>query len=242
MSEGRAEADTDVLEEGKTVNLPQEAPEKVNIHGPEEGEIFDPEAGIDQRQIFVDDAARGFEPDGHESEHDFQPDESSDEHDEERAVMPIARYVQTSVLLAALEPTFKPVFPPLSEDVWALLLASMAKREPIETCGDAAMGVVVTELVINELRNGNTTSTQCGVIIAALVSNSTFLHILHSRGFHQGSIWVKQPGNAFEVLAGALALSESLQVLKAWAATELMPLISEAILSCIRYNAWVVIP
>ncbi|KAJ6553508.1 hypothetical protein DFH09DRAFT_870751, partial [Mycena vulgaris] len=117
---------------------------------------------------------------------------------------------------------------------WDIMLGDVSVRDPYETCGDAAMHVVVTELLLercNELEDGLVVRKG---IIAPLLSNSTFLHILASRGFYHvgqdtANVFQKYVGNASEVFAGAFAIFASLEKLKNWIKITFDPIIKAAI-------------
>jgi hypothetical protein len=59
-----------------------------------------------------------------------------------------------AILNAALKPKSTIPFPKLATDAqWdTYVLGELDDRDPLETCGDGAMQVVITELLIEELR------------------------------------------------------------------------------------------
>ncbi|KAJ7791188.1 hypothetical protein B0H14DRAFT_3500731 [Mycena olivaceomarginata] len=90
--------------------------------------------------------------------------------------------------------------------------------DPLETCGDAAMHVVITEILVARLRDEPDGKAIYNAIHGPLLSNSTFLP--------------KFPGNAFEVFAGALALKKSPAALKQWISVTFEELINAAVEAC----------
>ncbi|KAJ7116655.1 hypothetical protein C8R44DRAFT_739339 [Mycena epipterygia] len=114
------------------------------------------------------------------------------------------RDVQNAIIIVLLKLAPALAFPELSKygpvvkKAWGILLGDPSGRDPFETCGDAAMHVVVTELLLDRL-----TGCKEGLAIRRCIPVN--------------SPYAKAAGNALEVFAGALASYRSLEVLKTWA-------------------------
>ncbi|KAJ7470904.1 hypothetical protein FB451DRAFT_1176106 [Mycena latifolia] len=148
--------------------------------------------------------------------------------------------IQNAIIAALLDPKFKLVFQNLANEVWKILLSNSWIRDPFETCGDAAMHVVLTELLIERPRKDVKGPSIRKGIIAPVLSNATFLNLLLSRRFvtyDAARLVKKYPGNAFEVFAGALAAFYSLGDLKSWSGVALEPAIAAAIETLLEFDA-----
>ncbi|KAJ7470907.1 hypothetical protein FB451DRAFT_1368092 [Mycena latifolia] len=150
------------------------------------------------------------------------------------------RAIQNAIIAVLVNPKFSLIFPHLAQEIWEVILGCASGRDPFETCGDAAMNVVITELLLERLaKDGRGPLIRKG-IIAPLLSNTTFLHILLSRRYvtyNDAQLGKKYPGNAFEVFAGALAIFRSLDDLKSWGRVALDPIITAAIEMLEEYDA-----
>ncbi|KAF7368909.1 RNase III domain-containing protein [Mycena venus] len=140
--------------------------------------------------------------------------------------------IQLAIIVASMHADFQPTFPKLKSDLWNVIEGPIEDRDPLETCGDGAMHVVITELLLAVLKEKPAQEGKriFKAIHAPLLSNSTFLHVLQSSGFFEPTGGTpKHPGNAFEVFAGTLAIYESLEALKNWISIIFKPLIEAAI-------------
>ncbi|KAJ7769943.1 hypothetical protein B0H16DRAFT_1307133, partial [Mycena metata] len=138
--------------------------------------------------------------------------------------------IQLAIITRSMQSDFCAWFPLAKPAVWASVLSIIDDRDPLETCGDAAMYVVLTEILLDRLRDDPNGEKIFRAIHGPLGTNSTFLHFLQSaRCFTKGKTCPKHPGNAFEVFAGALASFESLTALKSWITLSFEPLIEAAI-------------
>ncbi|KAF7375310.1 hypothetical protein MSAN_00417800 [Mycena sanguinolenta] len=145
-----------------------------------------------------------------------------------RANQEVIDAVKLAIISETLSPTFRPAFPQLLPQSWDLILGKIEDRDPLETVGDAAMYVVVTELLVTQLRGEEKGGAIYNAIHAQLLSNATFLHFLLASSHFHGSDQHKFPGNAFELFAAALA-AEYLASLKSWIKVAFQPLIDAAI-------------
>ncbi|KAF7335807.1 hypothetical protein MVEN_02236700 [Mycena venus] len=137
--------------------------------------------------------------------------------------------IRLSIINATLEPGFSPTFIDVPTDAWELALGEIDDRDPLETCGDGAMHVVITEILFKVLRTQEHKKDIFKAMHAPLVTNGTFRHVLEAaRHFKATQTTPKYPGNAFEVYAAVLA-RESLAVLKAWVEQVFKTLIEAAI-------------
>ncbi|KAJ6483708.1 hypothetical protein C8R47DRAFT_1073127 [Mycena vitilis] len=159
----------------------------------------------------------------------------------------LRRAVQNVILAASMSSKFTPTFAQLPCEAWSTVLGDICVRDPVETCGDAAMHVAMTKALVEHLRSNPEghiirkarTDEQLTTfaILGPLLSNCTFLHILLKKGWMSESDAQerpKYPGNALEVYAGALALFKSLEDLVAWVISELKLLYEEAAKGCSR--------
>ncbi|KAJ7604615.1 hypothetical protein DFH06DRAFT_276078 [Mycena polygramma] len=151
----------------------------------------------------------------------------------------LRRAVQNVILAASMSSKFTPTFAQLPCEAWSAVLGDVCVRDPVETCGDAAMHVAMTKALIEHLRSNPEGHIIRKAILGPLLSNSTFLHILLKKGYMNESDAQerpKYPGNALEVYAGALALFKSLEDVVAWVIPELKFLYEEAAKECARYK------
>ncbi|KAF8218246.1 hypothetical protein K438DRAFT_1953069 [Mycena galopus ATCC 62051] len=119
--------------------------------------------------------------------------------------------------MECLDEALHSIFPKLQADTWAEIQGGIETREPFETCGDAVLHVVITENLAERLRDEPEGYLVLKAIQSPLLTNATFLHFLQSGRFYKvDRSTQKHPGNTFEVFAGALAMLESLGVLKMW--------------------------
>ncbi|KAJ6553510.1 hypothetical protein DFH09DRAFT_1318899 [Mycena vulgaris] len=144
----------------------------------------------------------------------------------------LTTYIQNKIM--ATEFTSDPFkdIPILSIPMWNILLGDVDTRNPLETCGDAAMQVVMSEIVIekaNELQEVKDRKAVKSSLIGPLLSNATFLHLVSQRSYFIGHTLPKYPGNAWEVYAGALARDASLSALKSVVEVAFEPLIAAAL-------------
>ncbi|KAK7055875.1 hypothetical protein R3P38DRAFT_1370338 [Favolaschia claudopus] len=171
-------------------------------------------------------------PDG---EHDGTQEENSKPKNNER----LRRHIQNTIMCTAFDSTPCPAFPEVSVQLWDAILSSAAKRDPLETIGDAAMYVVMLEVLIELVEamvpEGKRVYVR-SVLIQPLLSNATFLHYLRTRSIFTEESLPKYPGNTFEVLAGAIILCQSLLVLKNWVRDTFRPVINGVIAVALVYK------
>ncbi|KAK7017375.1 hypothetical protein R3P38DRAFT_1324744 [Favolaschia claudopus] len=171
-------------------------------------------------------------PDG---EHDGSQEENSKPKNNER----LRRHIQNTIMCTAFDSTPCPAFPEVSVQLWDAILSSAAKRDPLETIGDAAMYVVMLEVLIELVEamvpEGKRVYVR-SVLIQPLLSNATFLHYLRTRSIFTEESLPKYPGNTFEVLAGAIILCQSLLVLKNWVRDTFRPVINGVIAVALVYK------
>ncbi|KAJ7503491.1 hypothetical protein B0H11DRAFT_1906534 [Mycena galericulata] len=139
---------------------------------------------------------------------DRQEDTPGDSEDSET----LRRFIQNSIMAASFSSETSPRFPPLPPAIWAKILQTGILRDPLETCGDAAMQVVMTIIIISFLET---------------MENDDRKSIRKQL--------LKYPGNALEVFAGAVAVYQSLDDLKRWVEEEFQPIILAAINARITY-------
>ncbi|KAJ7429968.1 hypothetical protein B0H11DRAFT_1002124 [Mycena galericulata] len=160
-------------------------------------------------------------------------DSSEDGQSEDGPAVPLQRAIQNSIVIACTKLRCSLSFGDIPHEGWDLILGHFSGRDPIETIGDAAMCVVLIEMIIERLAGVDQGVEIRKAIIGPMLSNSTFLHILcNADYFRQSSknkIEPKFPGNAFEVLAGAVALFRSLEELKVALRPTLDPLLEASI-------------
>ncbi|KAJ7183390.1 hypothetical protein C8R46DRAFT_884033, partial [Mycena filopes] len=144
-------------------------------------------------------------------------------------------YIQNRILQKIYDATTLPAFPDLPPLVWAIILGPIYGRDPLETLGDTAMQVVLTELVVDHVDRLDLTPDRKialrNAILGPLQSNATFMAVLRTHGIcrlDSASI-PKYPGDALEVFAGAVAKYLSLTALKAWVEPAFGPVITESV-------------
>ncbi|KAK7017379.1 hypothetical protein R3P38DRAFT_1325045 [Favolaschia claudopus] len=168
-----------------------------------------------------------------EEEYDLKNDGRGKAHERRR------RYIQNIIMCTAFDSEPGPAFPGIFVQVWAAVLSSVVKRDPLETMGDAAMHVVMLEVLIELVGfmvPKDTRASVRSIVIQPLLSNATFLHYLRSRSFFNEQHLPKFPGNAFEVLASAVVISQSLLVLKNWVRETFRPVIEAVIAAALVYQ------
>ncbi|KAJ7183405.1 hypothetical protein C8R46DRAFT_1307911 [Mycena filopes] len=153
--------------------------------------------------------------------------------------------IQLAIIHETKKAGFRAWFPKAQPPTWAAILASIDDRDPLETCGDGAMHVVMTELLLALLKDNPDRSEIFRGIHGPLLTNSTFLHFIESARFfkkNNDSDTPKLPGNAFEVFAGAVAILESLSVLREWISAAFHPLFEAAIAARGNFKEQVSVP
>ncbi|KAJ6553482.1 hypothetical protein DFH09DRAFT_1318869 [Mycena vulgaris] len=156
--------------------------------------------------------------------------------EEPAAVETLQRIVLNAIIAASyIFYKFLP-FPFLLENIWAIILDNVHDRNPLETCGDAAMNVVITEILIERFESVPNGNSLRKVITGLLLSNATFFHLLRNRSLFTEDTMPKYPGNALEVFAAALAMQESIPGLKRWVGPAFEPFIAAAIDACETYK------
>ncbi|KAJ7152857.1 hypothetical protein C8R46DRAFT_1042491 [Mycena filopes] len=153
--------------------------------------------------------------------------------------------IQLAIIHETKKAGFRAWFPKAQPPTWAAILASIDDRDPLETCGDGAMHVVMTELLLALLKDNPDRSEIFRGIHGPLLTNSTFLHYVESARFfkkNNDSDTPKLPGNAFEVFAGAVAILESLSVLREWISAAFHPLFEAAIAARGNFKEQVSVP
>ncbi|KAJ6577897.1 hypothetical protein B0H19DRAFT_571042 [Mycena capillaripes] len=143
------------------------------------------------------------------------------------------RNIQNVILAACAKAAF-PAFSPLPSPAWAIVLGDVKARDPLETCGDAALQVLITELLMEKLKDDKQGQRIRKAITLPLLSNVTFLHILLGNKLVTLESRLPIPnykyaGNAFEVFAGALAILVSWDVFRDWAKAMFQPIVEETI-------------
>ncbi|KAJ7671330.1 hypothetical protein DFH06DRAFT_951573, partial [Mycena polygramma] len=147
------------------------------------------------------------------------------------------QYIQNKIMISTKIDVDIPPFPLLPPETWAIILGPATKRDPIETLGDAAMQVVMTEIITKLVDEMD----EIPAILGPLLSNATFLAVLRSKGvFTTTSDHIpKYPGNALEVFAGALAKFCSIIRLKEWVEPTFSPVITVALDARNSFFLWV---
>ncbi|KAJ7856732.1 hypothetical protein B0H14DRAFT_3136014 [Mycena olivaceomarginata] len=142
----------------------------------------------------------------------------------EGAKHPLLTAIQLAIIRQSMASDFRPTFPKLRRDLGGKFRGEIDECDPLETCGDAAMHVVITEILVaaTARRADGKAIYQRPVLTSAfpaihgpLLSNSTFLYFIQSAGVARRQTRLlspKFPGNAFEVFAGALALKSPPQL------------------------------
>lgn len=67
----------------------------------------------------------------------------------------LQRFIQNEIIVATLNTNFQPGFPSdsLPSEAWAIILGNPQRRDPLETCGDAVMNLVMTLILIQRLKS-----------------------------------------------------------------------------------------
>ncbi|KAJ7227648.1 hypothetical protein C8J57DRAFT_1585065 [Mycena rebaudengoi] len=123
----------------------------------------------------------------------------------------IARHIQKAVTDRILRPGFASSFPPLAEEGRKLLFDLDCPG--LETIGDKIMNVVVCDLLLEELPDQP--DRVLNVLLGPLVTNETFLQLLHAAGVYKGKArggdLPKYPGNAAEKWVAAYSQPHKLE-------------------------------
>ncbi|KAJ7505686.1 hypothetical protein B0H11DRAFT_355923 [Mycena galericulata] len=166
---------------------------------------------------------------------DEQDDErTTGEHEIGKEAPSLRQCIQNAIIVASLDPNFQPTFPPISlAEIWLLALGGSDIRDPLETCGDAAMHTGMTEVLIQRLKASIRGTRLRRGIISPLVSNATFFYFLLAAkkvlfDADGSDPLPKYPGNSLEVFAAMLALYQNLEDLKTWITTEFEAIIAAA--------------
>ncbi|KAJ7676252.1 hypothetical protein B0H17DRAFT_1139972 [Mycena rosella] len=149
------------------------------------------------------------------------------------------RFIQNKIMATKFDPTTFRSFPTLSLAMRSVVLGNTSARNPLETCGDAAMQLVMSEVVIeriNRIQGVEDLQRFKTDIIYPMVSNATFLQVLTSRSYYTGHGLPKFPGDAWEIFAGALALDKSLDALKDLVKDVFDPLLESAVDGNFEYD------
>ncbi|KAJ7683224.1 hypothetical protein B0H17DRAFT_1333353 [Mycena rosella] len=133
-----------------------------------------------------------------------------------------SRWIQNSIIIAASNPTFATQLPPIPREGWTMALGTPTVRDPLETCGDAALHVALTELVMAQLKD---------------IHDGDMIRKAILGPYDTSHPTPKFPGNAFEVFAGALALFVSFISLKDWVGVDFDPFIRAAVRACKEFNS-----
>ncbi|KAJ7127378.1 hypothetical protein C8R43DRAFT_1210924 [Mycena crocata] len=148
----------------------------------------------------------------------------------------VKEIIQNTILCTrVLEPQ---KYPKIAPALWVLMLSGPASRDPLETCGDAALQIAITVIVIDRT-SGLEWSVRKQIledVIPPLLSNATFWHIARSHQLFSGSKLSKLQANAWEIFAGALARGGSIADLVAWVVLTCDPIIEAAIDARLNHN------
>ncbi|KAJ7713789.1 hypothetical protein B0H16DRAFT_1899311 [Mycena metata] len=151
-------------------------------------------------------------------------------------------YIQNKILSQVYDSNLILVFTHLPAVVWTIVLGPVWGRDPLETLGDAAMQIVLTELVVDWAEALDLAASRKialrHAILGPLQSNATFMAVLQTKWiFRLDSETIpKYPGDALEVFAGSVAKFVSLDALKLWVAPTFEPIISESVKAWDSYS------
>ncbi|KAK6996709.1 hypothetical protein R3P38DRAFT_2799581 [Favolaschia claudopus] len=125
---------------------------------------------------------------------------------------------------------------------WDILLGPEWQRDPLETHGDAALRVVMFNLVMKVLREFNIDPSKWAMlrkaVLPPLQSNTTLLLMLDSRGLFDGEGLPKFPANSAEVYFAAVALQDGLPALENWLGGVFRPVILQALEAAAQFHGF----